>query len=191
MPTKISSTCWSRMISRNRLRNSAKGSARMNSSGWAITPSSSLMAMPIRFVPWSMARMRIALNYWSEIFHCLHRRTYRPVDALLRVRRGNEAGLKLRWRQVNPSGQHAVKEPLKPLAVALHCVGQVVHRPVSKIGAEHRAAPIEPHRHLRRGGGLFHSRFELRPELFELRVGGGGFLRESGGFRAPRSALRT
>src|SRR2546430_1001139 len=151
------------MISLNRLRNSAKGSARMNSSGWAITPSSSLIAMPIRFVPWSMARMRIA----------------------------HGAAFKSRWRKVNPSGQHAVKEPLKPLGVALHCVGQVVHRPIGKIGAEHRAAPIEPHRHLRRGGGLFHPRFELRPESFELRVGGGGFFRESGGCPCPPSPPPT
>src|SRR5207244_8197391 len=84
---------------------------------------------------------------------------------------GNKSRLELRRREVNPLGQHAVKEFPEPLAVAVHRVGEVVNRTIGEVSAKHRAATIELHGHFRGPGRVFHSRFKLRAELFEPRVG--------------------
>src|SRR2546422_11778722 len=77
------------------------------------------------------------------------RRTHRSVNIILSVRRGNKPRLKLRRRKENSFGQHAAKKFGEFLSVALYRIGKVVHRLVREIGAEHRTAPIERHRHTR------------------------------------------
>ena len=51
IPTTINSTSFSRIMVFRRAKNSAKGSAGMYSSGCPIIFNSSLMEMPMRFVP--------------------------------------------------------------------------------------------------------------------------------------------
>ncbi len=60
---------------------------------------------------------------------------------------------------------------LEPLAVALHRLVQIPHRPAREIGAEHRAAAVEGHGHLCRLCGAVHPGFELGAQFFELLVG--------------------
>src|SRR6185503_8023274 len=76
-----------------------------------------------------------------------------------------------------------MEEFFESLAVALHRIGEVVHRPIRKISAKHRAAAIELHRHCRRFGRVLHPGFELRAEFFETGV------RTHFGFRIYQPAL--
>src|ERR1044072_5532672 len=108
MPTTMSSTSFSRRISLRRARRSANGSAGIYSRGCAIIFSSSLTAMPMRLVPWSIAKILMAQSGLKR-FEDLARDSGGVLDISLRVSRGKKARLKLGGRQVDAAFQHAVE----------------------------------------------------------------------------------
>src|ERR1039458_10364454 len=190
-PTKIDSTSLSRISSSSRARKSANGSARMNSSGWAIIFSSSLTAMPMRLLPWSMARIRMKIvchkrphrswrkPSWRPLLcapvrlqglHHFGSRSHRLLDIRRGMGRGKEPCLELRRREVDSFRQHSMEVSLEALAIALHRLGDVMHRLASEVAAKHGAAAIELHRHPGGLRGALHAGFESGAELFELRI---------------------
>src|SRR5437868_657096 len=116
MPIRICSTCFSVINCLRRARKSPNGSAAINSSGCASVAVSSLTAMPIRFVPWSMARMRIRVEGGQVIkLSGLEsgENFARGVDGGFDFDSGvggrDEAGFELRRRKINAFLAHSVK----------------------------------------------------------------------------------
>ena len=62
---------------------------------------------------------------------------HHAVDVGIRMGRRKEPGLELGRGEVNPPLQHAVEVFLEPLAIAVHGIGEIMHRLAGKISAKH------------------------------------------------------